>query len=209
MSIWAPVFSQIPRMVSPPFPISAPILSAGILMTSMRGAYLLSSLRGAGITLSMKSMIFRRASCAALTAPSTRSHVRPRSFRSTWKPVMPLRVPPTLKSMSPQWSSAPRMSVTRTFWLWSAFVKRPIDMPATVRLSGTPASMRARQPLQMEAIDDEPLEPMISETTRIEYGNSSGSTSAIERSASAPWPISRRPVEPRRPTSPVQYGGKL
>ena len=122
---------------------------------------------------------------------------------------MPFFVPPTLKSMSPQWSSAPRMSVTSTFFDWSSLVKRPIEMPATVRFSGTPASMRARQPLQMDAIDEEPLEPMISLTTRIEYGNSSGRTSASERSASAPWPISRRPVEPRRPTSPVQYGGKL
>ena len=59
-------------------------------------------------------------------------------------------------------------------------------MPATVRLSGTPASMRAKQPLQIEAIDEEPFEPMISETTRIEYGKSSGRTSAIERSARAP-----------------------
>ena len=117
---------------------------------------------------------------------------------------MPFFVPPTLKSMSPQWSSAPRMSVTSTFWLWSSFVKRPIEMPATVRLIGTPASMSARQPLQIDAIDEEPFEPMISETTRIEYGKSSGSTSASERSARAPWPISRRPVEPRRPTSPVQ-----
>ncbi len=81
---------------------------------------------------------------------------------------MPLRVPPTLKSMSPQWSSAPRMSVTSTFCDWSAFVKRPIEMPATVRLSGTPASMSARHPLQMDAIDEEPFDPMISETTRIE-----------------------------------------
>ena len=29
------------------------------------------------------------------------------------------------------------------------------------------------------------------------------------RSASAPWPISRRLGEPTRPVSPVLYGGKL
>ena len=29
------------------------------------------------------------------------------------------------------------------------------------------------------------------------------------RSASAPWPISRRLGEPTRPVSPVEYGGKL
>ena len=30
----------------------------------------------------------------------------------------------------------------------------------------------------------------------------------IARSASAPWPISRRLGEPTRPVSPVEYGGK-
>ncbi len=47
-------------------------------------------------------------------------------------------------------------------------VMRPQEMPATGAMMGTPASMRARQPPQMEAIEVEPLEAMISETTRIE-----------------------------------------
>ena len=110
-----------------------------------------------------------RASRVRMSASSTRSHVRPRILRSTWKPVMPWRVPPTLKSMSPQWSSAPRMSVTRTFWLSSAEVNRPQEMPATGFLIGTPASMRARVPTQMDAMEEEPFEPMISDTRRIEY----------------------------------------
>jgi hypothetical protein len=49
---------------------------------------------------------------------------------------------------------------------------RPIAMPATCAFSGTPASISARQPPHTEAIDDEPFDSVISETTRIEYGNS-------------------------------------
>ncbi len=73
-------------------------------------------------------------------------------------------------------------------------VMRPQEMPATGAMIGTPASMRARQPPQIEAIEVEPLEAMISETTRIEYGKTSsgGRIGTSERSARAPWPISRR-----------------
>ncbi len=44
------------------------------------------------------------------------------------------------------------------------------------------------------AIEDEPFDSVISDTTRIVYGNScfSGSTGWIARQASLPWPISRR-----------------
>ena len=53
--------------------------------------------------------------------------------------------------------------------------------PATCAFTGTPASIIARQPPQTEAIDDEPLLSVISETRRIEYWNSSavGSTAAV------------------------------
>ena len=43
-------------------------------------------------------------------------------------------------------------------------------MPATCALIGTPASISARQPPHTEAIDEEPFDSVISETTRIEYG---------------------------------------
>ncbi len=39
-------------------------------------------------------------------------------------------------------------------------------MPATWAFIGTPASIMARQPPQTEAIDEEPLDSVISETTR-------------------------------------------
>jgi len=85
---------------------------------------------------------------------------------------MPLVVPASLKSMSPKWSSSPRMSVIVTHFVMepsAAFsVIRPQEMPATGAMIGTPASMSERQPPQTEAIEVEPLEAMISETTRME-----------------------------------------
>jgi len=46
-------------------------------------------------------------------------------------------------------------------------VTRPIAMPATGALSGTPASIRQSVEPQTEAIEVEPLELRISLTTRI------------------------------------------
>jgi hypothetical protein len=90
-------------------------------------------------------------------------------------------------------------------------VTRPIAMPAIISLIGTPASMSARVDPQVEAIDDEPFDSSVSDTTRMVYGNSSfvGRTGVIARSASAPWPISRRPAPRIMRTSPTEYGGKL
>ena len=84
-------------------------------------------------------------------------------------------------------------------------------MPATGAFSGTPALSSDIVDAQTEPIDVEPLEPSASDTCRMAYGNSSrvGSTGSSARSASAPWPISRRFGEPTRPVSPVEYGGKL
>ncbi len=85
-------------------------------------------------------------------------------------------------------------------------------MPA----DGRPSEARRRPaelstPAQTLAMLVEPLDSMTSLTTRIAYGKSfcGGSTAAIDRSASAPWPISRRLVLPVRPVSPTLNGGKL
>ncbi len=88
---------------------------------------------------------------------------------------------------------------------------RPIAIPATGAFSGTPALSSDSVDAHTEPIDVEPLELSASETWRMAYGNSStlGSTGINARSASAPWPISRRLGEPTRPVSPVEYGGKL
>ena len=94
------------------------------------------------------------------------SLVMPWILMSICSAVTPRSVPATLKSMSPRWSSSPRMSVSTAKRLPSLI--RPIAMPATCALVGTPASISARLPPQTEAIDDEPLDSVISETTRIE-----------------------------------------
>ena len=44
---------------------------------------------------------------------------------------------------------------------------RPIAMPAVGRFSGTPASISASDDPHTVAIDDEPFDSVISETTRI------------------------------------------
>jgi len=64
---------------------------------------------------------------------------------------------------------------------------------------------------QTDAIEVEPLEESISETTRMVYGNVSwgGITGTSARSARAPWPISRRPGLPVRFASPVEKPGML
>ncbi len=83
--------------------------------------------------------------------------------------------------------------------------------PATCDFKGTPASIRASEAPHTEAIDEEPFDSRMSETIRIVYGNSSfgGSTASTARSASAPWPMSRREGEPKRRTSPTEKEGKL
>ena len=88
---------------------------------------------------------------------------------------------------------------------------RPIATPATGALIGTPASISARLVPQTEAIELEPFDSRISDTTRMTYGNvvMSGITAATPRRARLPWPISRRFGEPIMPVSPTQNGGKL
>ena len=78
--------------------------------------------------------------------------------------VMPRSVPATLKSMSPRWSSSPRMSDSTA--KPSGSLISPIAMPATGRGSGTPASISASEAPHTDAIDDEPFDSVISETTR-------------------------------------------
>ena len=49
---------------------------------------------------------------------------------------------------------------------FSSFITRPIAMPATGAASGTPASIIAIEPPHTDAIDDEPFDSRMSETTR-------------------------------------------
>ena len=88
----------------------------------------------------------------------------------------------------------------------SPSVTKPQEIPATGALIGTPASISARVEPQIEACEVEPLEDSTSLTSRMVYGNSSieGSTGTSARSASAPWPISRRPGPREGLVSPTE-----
>jgi hypothetical protein len=73
-------------------------------------------------------------------------------------------VPATLKSMSPKASSAPRMSV-RVVYFPSAKT-RPMAMPATGALIGTPASISDSDDEHTDAIEVEPFDDSTSDTRR-------------------------------------------
>ena len=113
---------------------------------------------------------------------------------SIWIAVTPTLVPATLKSISPKASSNPNMSVSIA--TSSSSLIKPIATPAQGLLTGTPASMSAREAPQTEAIEEEPFDSRMSDTTRMVYGNSSceGSRGRMARSANAPCPCSRREV---------------
>ena len=87
----------------------------------------------------------------------------------------------------------------------------PMATPPTAARIGTPASMREREAPQTVAMEEEPFDSRMSLTMRSVYGNSSGAGRTVRRarSASAPWPISRRPGPRRKRTSPTLKGGKL
>src|SRR3989344_4678637 len=96
-------------------------------------------------------------------------------------------------------------------YLSSLSYMSPMAMPATGALMGTPPSMSARIDAQIDAWEVEPFEAIDSETILMVYGKSATEGSTMERafSASAPCPTSRRLVNPERPVSPAEYGGKL
>ena len=93
------------------------------------------------------------------------SMLMPLIFMSICMAVTPVRVPATLKSMSPSASSTPWMSLN-TATLPSPVI-RPIAMPATCDLIGTPASIIARLEPQTLAIEVDPFEDRISVTRRM------------------------------------------
>ena len=94
---------------------------------------------------------------------------------------------------------------------WPPSETRPIATPATGALIGTPASMSARVPPQTVAIEEEPFDSRMSETTRTVYGNASseGSIGESDRRARLPWPMSRRDGPRMNFASPTEKGGKL
>src|SRR3989344_9286289 len=87
----------------------------------------------------------------------------------------------------------------------------PIAIPAIGALIGTPASIKLMLDADTVAIEDDPLEERISETTLTVYGNSSfvGIKGSMALWASTPCPISRLPGPLDALASPTEYGGKL
>ena len=88
---------------------------------------------------------------------------------------------------------------------------RPMAIPDTGFLILIPASISARVPAQTVAIEDDPLDSRISETTLTAYGFSSPTGTTYFRALSArfPCPISLLPVPLYGFASPVEKGGKL
>ncbi len=175
----------------------------------MRGANSDSSARGSVIVSLSLSMMNRRDFFASTSASRMISIVIPATLMSIWIAVIPSTVPATLKSISPSASSRPWMSV-RIAYL-SPLRIEPHRDARDVPLIGTPASSSASVEPQTDAIDDDPFDSSTSLITRSVYGNSSsaGSTGTSARSASCPWPISRRPGARIGRVSPTEYGGKL
>ena len=165
MSTLAPDSSTMPRITLPPEPITSRILSGLICMVSMRGAWTENSALPSLSALAISPRMCMRASFAWASACFMISGVMPATLMSICSEVMPASVPATLKSMSPRWSSSPRMSV-RIANLSPSRI-RPIATPATGAFTGTPASIIESDAPQTVAIELEPLLSVISETMRI------------------------------------------
>src|SRR5213078_1334477 len=163
--ISAPVCSWMERIVFPFGPMMSPIFSVGIWIVMMRGAYLDSCERGAGMARSMMSRMCTRACLARSSASAMILKSSPSILISIWIEVTPSRVPATLKSMSPKWSSVPRMSVSTATRAPSLI--SPMATPAHDAFTGTPASNRASEPPHTVAMEDEPLDSRMSDTMRM------------------------------------------
>ena len=151
----------------PPGPITVPIFSGLILIVVIIGANSESSSRGSAITPAIASRMCSRAVRARSNTAASRPAGSDFSLVSSCTAVMPSAVPATLKSMSPNASSMPAMSVSTRYSSDCSSVISPIAMPATGAVIGTPASISASAEPHTDAIDDEPFDINVSETTRI------------------------------------------
>ena len=157
MVMVAPVSSCICWIIFPPGPITAPINSFGMSNASMRGTCGLSSLRGSEMVSSIFPRMCSRPALACIRAFSSISNDSPSHLISICVAVRPSLVPVVLKSMSPKWSSSPRISDRIAYLSSPGFLIRPMAMPLTGFFIGTPASISASVPAHTVAIDDEPL----------------------------------------------------
>ena len=165
VSIFTPVASIILLIVFPPAPITSLTFSGSISIEKILGAYFDKSSLGLSIADVITSRILSLALWASAKASSKTSLFIPEIFISIWRAVIPSFVPATLKSISPRWSSSPWMSV-RIEIEFSSLIK-PIAIPATGFLIGTPASISDKVEPQIDACDDEPFDDKTSLTTLI------------------------------------------
>ncbi len=168
----APVSSTILLIFLPPGPIRSLIFSGLISTVTIRGAYGERSALGSAIALAITSRICKRASRDCLIVCSTRSQVRPLVLVSICTAVIPSAVPAILKSIPPGPSSTSCKSVSTFHFVTlplfePASEARPIAIPATGFLIGTPAAINDKVEPQVEAIELEPFDPITSDTTRI------------------------------------------
>mmetsp|Transcript_23777 Transcript_23777/g.56319 ORF Transcript_23777/g.56319 Transcript_23777/m.56319 type:complete len:238 (-) Transcript_23777:429-1142(-) len=159
------------RICFPPGPMTLPMESSEIFTIMTLGTVGGSSPLGSASAFSISPRMWILPSFAWWRARAMVSSVSPSHLMSSWNVVMPSLSPATLKSIVPSASSVPRMSDTMTAFSSDTSLLSPrsipMAMPATGLLMGTPASIRARQPPQTDAIDEDPLDSVTSDSTRI------------------------------------------
>ena len=168
-SIATPVWSMMPLMVFPPGPMMRRIWSGLTLIWVMRGAH---EVRPRLTQRGEHPVQDEEARLARLVEGLREDRAgEPLDLDVHLDRGDALLVPQTLKSMSPRWSSSPRMSLrmaTRVFEsVRGPSLMRPMAIPATGALMGTPASMRLSVPPHTLAIDELPFDSRISLTTRM------------------------------------------
>ena len=165
ISTTAPLSSTISLITFPPAPITSLILSVGTFIVSILGALELTVSLALSRALAISPRIWILPFFACDKAVSIISLVIPVILISICKEVIPSFVPATLKSISPRWSSSPRIS-DKTATLSSSLI-RPMAIPATGFDKGIPASIIDKEDPQTVAIDEDPFDSVISETSLI------------------------------------------
>ena len=193
MSTLAPVSATISRITLPPVPMTSRIFALSICIVSIRGAWAESSSRVWSSALAISPRMWARPSFAWASAAFMISSVMPAILMSICSEVMPSLVPATLKSMSPRWSSSPRMSLSTAKSLPSRI--RPMAMPETGALQRHArvhhrerAAADRRHRRRAVGLGD------VGEDRGSYRGTPPGvgSTPLSARQASLPWPTSRR-----------------
>ena len=153
-------------MIFPPGPITAPMNSLGISKATMRGTCGLKSARGSAMASVSLPRMCSRPAFACNRAFSSISYDNPSHLISICVAVRPFTVPVVLKSISPKWSSSPRISDRIAYLSSPGFLIRPMAIPLTGFFKGTPASISESVPAHTVAIELEPLLSKMSDTTR-------------------------------------------